>query len=135
MATVDSVALTQPASDPDINEGQTFTMGGQVTLGLHGGSDYDMIFEWDQGTAVWVTIPVSGGDLTCPDADLLNQSGDVEITVTVTGVNASTSNVRIRTVDNNDGGAEDLSGTQAVTVTASAFQAAWAGQSNSIIQG
>ena len=117
MATVGSVALTQPSSDPNINEGQTFTQGGQITAATHGGIDFNMHWQWDQGIATWVDIPSSGADLTTADTNPQNNLTDeLEHTITVTGVNASTSNVRIRTIDNNDSSAEDLSGTQAVTV-------------------
>ncbi len=117
MATVGSVALTQPSGDPNINEGQTFTHGGQVTGATHGGADYNMHWQWDQGIATWVDIPASGADLTTADTNPQNNLTDeLEHTITVTGVNASTSNVRIRTVDNNDSSAEDLSSSQAVTV-------------------
>lgn len=121
MATVDSISITQPSGDPNINEGNTFTFGVTNVSAAHGGMDYDLYFQWDQGLgdspANYVTIPVSGGDLTCPDADLLNQTvKDGEISVTITGVNAGTYYIRGRTVDHNDGDAEDLTGTQVVTV-------------------
>ena len=119
MATVASVALTQPSSDPNIDQGQTFTMGAQITSALHGGLDYDIHYQWDQGIATWVDIPSSGADLTTADTNPeISASDSAEHTITITGVNASTSNVRIRTVDHNDGDNEDLSGTQAVTVNA-----------------
>jgi hypothetical protein len=120
MATVSSVALTQPASDPNINEGGTFTHGGQITKALHGGLDYNMHWQWDQGTGTWTDITGSGG-LSTADTNPQNNLGDeAEHTITVTGNTAGSYEVRIRTVDNNDGGAEDLSGTQTVTVNAAA---------------
>lgn len=123
MAIINSISITQPSGDPNIDEAQTFTFGVTNVVAAHGGTDYDLYFEWDQGlgdsSGNYVTIPVSGGELTCPDADLLGQSNkDSEISVTVTGVNAGTYYIRGRTVDNNDGGAEDLTGTQVITVNA-----------------
>lgn len=117
MATVASVALTQPGADPDISEGQTFTIGGQITGALHGGLDYDMSFEWDQGIASWQAIPTSGADLTIDAQPAANQTVETEITATVTGVNAGSYDVRVQTTDHNDGETTDTSGTQAVTVS------------------
>ena len=57
--TVASVALTQPTADPNRDEGQTFAMGGQVTGASHGGIDYAMHFQWDQGTGTWVDTPAT----------------------------------------------------------------------------
>ncbi len=124
MATIASISITQPSGDPNIDEGQTFTFGVTNVAAAHGGMDYDIFFQWDQGLgdspANYVTIPVSGGDLTSPDADLLNQTvKDGEISVIVTGVNAGNYFIRGRTVDHNDTEAEDLTGTQAVTVNVS----------------
>lgn len=117
MATVASVALTQPSSDPNINESQTFTMGGQVTSANHGGLSYDMHFQWDQGTASWQDIPSSGAALTVSTANpITGITGANEYTITVTGNTAGSYNVRVQTVDNNDGFATDTSATQAVTV-------------------
>lgn len=125
MATVASVDLTQPASDPDIGEGQTFTMGGQATKGAHGGMDYDLHFEWDQGLgdapANYAGIPASAAALTCPAPNpLLNQGDTVELTKTVAGESMGSYFIRVRTVDHNDGEAEELSASQTVTVTEAA---------------
>ena len=125
--TVDSVSLTQPVSDPNIDEGLTFTMGGQATLVTHGGTDYDLHFQWDQGlgdaAANYVDIPASGAALTTADTNpLLNQSDDVEKTITVTGNTAGDYFIRVRTVDHNDGEAEDISASQAVTVTSTGIK-------------
>lgn len=119
--TVSSVTLTQPVGDPNIEEGQTFTMGGQVTLVSHGNADYDMHFQWDQGLgdldANYADIPASGVALTCPGPNpLLGQGDDVEKTKTVTGNTAGTYFIRIKTVDHNDAEAADLSASQQVTV-------------------
>jgi hypothetical protein len=122
MATIGSVALTQPTVDPNIAESGSFTMGGQVTKLTHGGVDYDMYFEWDQGLgdsdANYTTIPSSGNLQTADTNPVLASTSTGELTITVTGTTAGSYFVRIRTVDNNDGGAEDKSSTQAVTVTA-----------------
>ena len=122
--TVASVSLTQPVSDPNIDEGLTFTMGGQATTASHGGTDYDLHFQWDQGlgdaAANYVDIPASGAALTTADTNpLLNQSDDVEKTITVTGNTAGNYFIRVRTVDHNDNppDTEDISTSQAVTVT------------------
>jgi hypothetical protein len=122
MATVDSLSLTQPSSDPNIDESQTFTFGITNVSAAHGGMDYDLYFEWDQGLGDspgnYATIGTSG-NLSCPDADLLNQSTkDGEVTVTITGNTAGTYYLRGRSIDNNEGSAEDLTGTQVVTVNA-----------------
>lgn len=125
MATVSSVALTQPSSDPNINESDTFVMGGQITKATHGGIDADMHWQWDQGLgdspANFVDIPTSGADLTTADTNPLAGVGDeAEHTITVTGVNAGSYFVRVETIDNNDSGASDVSASQAVTVNAAA---------------
>ncbi|MDH3375363.1 MAG: hypothetical protein OEQ39_00130 [Gammaproteobacteria bacterium] len=124
MATIASISITQPSGDPNINEAQTFTFGVTNVSGLHGGMNYNLFFQWDQGLgdspSNYVTIPTSGA-LSCPDADLLNQiAKDLEVSVTITGNTAGSYFIRGRTIDNNDGGAEDLTGTQAVTVNAAA---------------
>lgn len=120
MATVASVALTQPSSDPNINEAGTFTMGGQITKALHGGIDADMHFQWDQGTATWTDIAGSGGLSTADTNPIASVGDEAEHTITVTGNTAGSYEVRVQTVDNNDGGALDTSGTQTVTVNAAA---------------
>lgn len=125
--TVASVSLTQPVSDPNIGEGLTFTMGGQATLVTHGGTDYDLHFQWDQGlgdaAGNYVDIPASGAALTTADTNpLLNQSDDVEKTITVTGNTAGNYFIRVRTVDHNDGETEDISASQAVTVTSTGIK-------------
>lgn len=123
MATVASVALTQPASDPNIDETQTFVMGGQITKATHGGIDADMHWQFDQGLgdspANYIDIPASAGGLTTADTNPLASVGDeAEHTITVTGVTAGSYFVRIETIDNNDSGASDVSASQAVTVNA-----------------
>ncbi len=116
--TVTSVSLTQPTSDPNLNEGQTFTMGGQVTLSNHGGGDYNMIWQWDQGTSTWVNIPSSGAALTTPTNTLSNLGDELEHTQTITCNTAGTYAVRIRVIDNNNGGAATNSSSQTITVNA-----------------
>lgn len=121
MATVASVTLTAPSSDPNIDEGQTFTMTGDVADASHGGMDYDMHWQYDQGTSTWIDIPASGSELTVPAPNpILNHIVKGTTSKTITGVGAGTYQVRIQTIDNNDGGATDTSGTQTVTVNAAA---------------
>ena len=53
MATnITGVTMTQPLSDPNIQTGGSFTMGGQISTAGGGGwaESGDMYFEWDQGT-------------------------------------------------------------------------------------
>ena len=121
MATVAGVTLTQPASDPNINEAQTYTQEGDVADALHGGMDYDMHFEYDPGTSTWIDIPSSGSELTTAATNPIPNHGVKGTTaITVTGAGAGVYEVRVRTIDNNEGGAEDLSNTQTVTVNAAA---------------
>ena len=119
MATVVSVTLTAPSSDPNINEGQTFAMTGDVADANHGGMDYDMHWQYDQGIGSWIDIPSSGSELTVPAPNpILNHGTKGTTSKTITGVGAGTYSVRIQTIDNNDGSAVDTSGTQTVTVNA-----------------
>lgn len=120
MATVGSVALTQPSSDPNINVGGSFTQGGQITKADHGGLDYDHHWQWDQGTGSWVDIGTSSsaGLYHAATNPVVNQSDEVEKTLTIFGGAAGSYNVRVQTVDHNDGDNTDTSGTQAVTVNA-----------------
>ena len=119
MATVASVTLDLPSSDPAIDEGLTFAMQGDVADALHGGMDYDMHWQYDQGTGTWIDIPSSGSELTTADTNpAASLVDEVEHTITVTGAGAGTYSVRVQTVDNNEGGATDTSGTQTVTVSA-----------------
>ena len=121
MATVAGVTLTQPASDPGIDESQTYTQEGDVADALHGGMDYDMHFQYDQGIASWIDIPSSGSELTTAATNpILNHSVKGTTAITVTGEGAGVYEVRVRTIDHNAGDGEDLSGTQTVTVNAAA---------------
>tara|TARA_R110000772_G_scaffold83288_8_gene176135 strand:+ start:378 stop:767 length:390 start_codon:yes stop_codon:yes gene_type:complete len=120
MATVATVTLDLPSSDPNIDVGQTFAMQGDVADALHGGMDYDMKWQYDQGTATWIDIPSSGSELSVPANPILNHGTKGVTSKTVTGEGAGTYDVRIQTIDNNDGSAVDTSGTQTVTVNAAA---------------
>ena len=120
MATVASVALTQPSVDPEINETQTFTQGGQVTKATHGGLDFDMHFQWDQGTSTWTDLTGSGGLSTADTNPALSLGDENEHTITVTGNTEGSYEVRVQTVDNNEDSALDTSGTQTVTVNPAA---------------
>ena len=119
-STVASVALTQPSSDPNIDEAQTYTQGGQVTFASHGGADYDMHFQYDQGSGSWTDIPLSGGLSTADTNPIVNITDAVEYTITVTGSTEDVYEVRIQTVDHGDSENVDTSGTQTVTVNAGA---------------
>lgn len=116
--TVVSVSLDSPASDPNINETQTFSMDGTITdTGSHA-LDFDVHWQWDQGTSTWTNL-TSSGALSTADTNPVNNETNANLTaITVTGNTAGTYSVRIRTVDHNDGDNEDLSPTQTVTVNA-----------------
>ena len=120
MATVSSVALDLPSGDPNITVGSSFTQAGIITKALHGGLDYDFAFQWDQGTGSWTNIGTSpsAGLYHSATNPLPNQIDEVQKTLTVFGGAAGSYNVRVQTTDNNDTGANDTSGTQAVTVNA-----------------
>lgn len=121
MATVSSVTLTAPSSDPNINEGQTFAMTGDVLDANHGSMDYNMHWQYDQGIGSWIDIPSSGSELTVPAPNpILNHTVKGVTSKTITGAGEGTYSVRIQTIDNNDGSAVDTSGTQTVTVNAAA---------------
>jgi hypothetical protein len=97
-------------------------MGLQITKATHGGIDFNGHWQWDQGLgdspANYTDITTTGA-LTTADTNPQNNLGDEnEHTITVTGVTAGSYFIRARTIDNNDGGAEDLSASQAVTVNA-----------------
>ena len=119
MATVAGVTLDLPSSDPNIDVGATFAMQGDVADVLHGAMDYDMHWQYDQGTSTWIDIPTSGSELSVPASNpILNHDVKGTTSKTITGEGAGVYDVRIRTVDHNDGDNEDLSGTQTVTVNA-----------------
>jgi hypothetical protein len=120
MATVDSVTMTAPSSDPNINVGGSFAMEGNITKALHGALDYDFYWQWDQGIATWVDIGTDTG-LGLYHAGtnpLTAQIDEATKSLTIFGGSAGTYSVRCRTVDHNDGDATDDSGTQTVTVSA-----------------
>lgn len=137
---VDSIALDSPASDPNINETQTFTMDGTLTTSGSHAIDVNVHWEWDQGLgdsdANYADIPASSAALTIGGTNPENNYSNANLTAqTITGVTAGSYFVRIRTVDNNDSGAKDVSGTQAVTVNAasSGFGAALSDHRNQTI--
>ena len=116
--TVTSIALDLPANDPNIDEAQTFSMDGTVSATGSHVYDFDVHMQWDQGTATWVDLTGSGG-LSTADTNPVNNHANANLTaITVTGNTAGSYSVRIRTIDHNDADAEDLSGTQTVTVNA-----------------
>jgi len=117
---VDSVALDNPAADPAIGEGGTFTMDGTATLSSNHNADYDAHYQFDQGTGTWIDIPSSGSQLTMSatnPATSITGTAIATETITAETGSADTYSVRIRTVDHVDGDAEDLSNTQTVTVS------------------
>lgn len=120
--TVTSVALDNPASDPNINVGGSFGMDGTATGTGNHLYDYDAHFQWDQGTGSWVDIgtSTSAGLYHAATNPITNITGTAISTLTVFGGAAGSYNVRIQTVDHNDGDSTDTSGTQAVTVNAAA---------------
>lgn len=122
MATVSSVVLDLPSSDPNIDESQSFTMQATVNDALHGGMDYDMHFQYRLlPSGSFADIPSSGSELTTADTNpILNHTVKGATSITVTGAGAGSYEVRVRTIDHNDTDAEDLSGTQTVTVNAAA---------------
>jgi len=120
--TVVSVALDNPASDPNIDVGQSFSMDGTATLTGNHSANYDAHHQWDQGTGTWVDIDTTSTKGlyhagTNPETGI---TGTAISTLTIYGGAGGSYNVRIRTVDHEDGDNEDLSGTQAVTVNAAA---------------
>lgn len=118
MATVSSITISAPTSDPNITEGNNFTFEITVNDASHGAMDYDLHWQWDQGTATWQDIPSSGGLSTADTNPILNHTVKGATSITVTGNTAGSYNIRGRTIDHNDGDAEDLTSSQAVTVNA-----------------
>jgi hypothetical protein len=137
---VDSIALDAPASDPNIDETQTFNMDGTLTTSGSHAIDVNVHWEWDQGLgdsdANYADIPTSAAALTTGGTNPQNNFSNANLTAhTITGNTAGSYFVRIRTVDNNDSSAKDVSGTQAVTVNAvaSGFGAALSDHRNQTI--
>lgn len=91
-----SLTVTQPASDPNIDEAGTFTF--EVTPGFAGGGGvnaYDLDLQYDQGTSTWVTIPASSGGLTTNGtAYYASTAQDTSFSITVTGVTADVYSIR-----------------------------------------
>ena len=121
---VTNVALDEPATDPNIDEEQTFTMDGTVTGSGSHAWDFNVHWEWDQGLgdsdANYVDMPTTGGTLnTTGDANPENNVTNANLaakTITATAGSAGSYFVRISTIDNNDSSNEDVSTTQAVTI-------------------
>ena len=109
---LNSLTITDPVSDPNIDEGNSFTFG--VTPGFAGGGGvnaYDLDFQWDQGTATWVTIASTGGLSTADTNPISSTTSTVEVPITVDANTAGSYSIRVvntsRTI---------TSGTQAITV-------------------
>lgn len=125
---VDSIAMISPSGDPAIDELATFTMDGTLTTSGTHSITVDVHWEWDQGLGDsdgnYADMPTSGGTLNTtgagnPELNYTNANLSAK-TITATAGSAGTYYVRIRTEDNNDGDAKDVSGTQVVTVSAAA---------------
>jgi hypothetical protein len=112
------VTMTQPLSDPNIQTGGSFTMGGQITVAGGGGwaESGDMYFEWDQGTGSWATIGTSGGLYHSATNPLLGLQTAVEQTITIYSDTADTYQVRVKLIE--DDLTEYTTTAQTVTVSA-----------------
>lgn len=125
---VTNISLDLPSGDPAVDELSTFTMDGTLTTSGTHAIDIDVHWEWDQGLgdsdANYTDMPTSGGTLnTTGGTNPQNNYSSANLTamtITAAASSAGTYYIRIRTVDNNDGTAKDVSGTQVVTVSAAA---------------
>jgi hypothetical protein len=112
------VTMPQPTSDPNIQTGGNFTMGGQISVA--GGGSWaesgDMYFEWDQGTSTWTTIGTSGGLYHSATNPLLGLQTAVEQTITIYSDTAGSYQVRVKLIE--DDLTEYTTTAQTVTVNA-----------------
>ena len=120
MATnITGVSITRPLSDPAIDSGQSFIMGGQI--GTAGGGGWaesgDMYFEWDQGSGSWATIGTSGDLYHSATNPITGLQTTAEQTLTVyAGVAVSgTFQVRVKLIE--DDLTEYTTAATTVTVT------------------
>ena len=112
------VTMTEPSSDPDIVEGQTFNMSCYWTR-VYTGSSYpnvDLYFKYDQGTGTWVTISDPGGLTTSDTNHKTGTTHGETYNITVTGSTAGVYSVRCEAVDTTNG-ITKYSSTQTVTVS------------------
>ncbi|MGW8301315.1 MAG: hypothetical protein ACWGNO_04560 [Desulfobacterales bacterium] len=93
------VVLSAPSVDPNIDEGQSFTMTIYGTYSGGGGaSAHDMYLEWDQGIDSWQAIPSSGALNSAQQTSYVGtmtlwDSGN-PISITVNGDTAGTYKIR-----------------------------------------
>jgi hypothetical protein len=122
---LNGVVMSAPGSDPNIDDGQSFTMTLYGTYSGGGGaSSHDFYFEWDQGTSTWEQIPESdtgAGLYTDGQSDHLGETTAYENpptkSITVYGNKAGSYEIRAHGVrDANN--YYDPSPTQTVTVNA-----------------
>jgi len=102
MATnITGVSLEQPLTDPAIDVDASFNMGGAIIKAGGGGwaESGDMYFEWDQGTATWITIGSTGGLSTADTNPITGLQTVVEQVISVTGNSTGTYNVRIKLIE------------------------------------
>ena len=114
------VTMTAPGSDPGIDVGGNFPMTGVISTAGGGGwnESGDMYFEWDQGTATWVTIGTSSaaGLYHSATNPILTLQTTNPQTLTVYGGAAGSFQVRVTLIE------DDLTtyNTAAIDVTVSA---------------
>lgn len=100
---ITGVIMTQPTQTVNLNPGDSFTMGGQITTEKGGAwaESGDMYFEWDQGIGSWTTI-VGSGDLSTQNTNpILGLQDKNEHTITVdSDIGADGSfNVRVKLIE------------------------------------
>ena len=109
-----TLTISDPTSDPNIDEGNSFTF--EVTPGFAGGGGvtaYDLNFEWDQGTATWIDLTPTGNLSTDNTNPIATTTADTPTSITVDADGAGSFEIRVT----NDS-RSITSGTQAVTVNA-----------------
>ena len=120
---VESLAITNPLSDPAIAVDGTFTFEITVTMSGSGESFFDLSFEYDNGTnqVSWYVIPVSGGGLACPAPNpifyITEDSDSIVRSKTITGKRIDTYYIRGCTNDWNNQSAQKYTDNQLVTVS------------------
>ncbi|WP_286237979.1 hypothetical protein [Neptuniibacter halophilus] len=114
-----SVSLTSPASDPNIDTGNSFTMSAAMTWGGgHGGNEtVELHFEYSSTSGgPYADIPVSGSELTTSSTNPVSVTSS-PASITVSGSGAGTYYVRARGI----GGSTFSSAEQVVTVNQGAI--------------
>ncbi len=94
---INSATLNAPASDPNINTGDTFTMTGMTDTD-NSASGISMTFEYNfTGQASFIDIPTSAGGLTISVANpQANAQNNTAYSRTITGNTAGTYFVRVK---------------------------------------